>query len=260
MEREAADQLCRESGNWLSRGRRNLAESLLEVYPPPPGDCLEIGAGSGYFLDILGTHGALDVIEVNPEALGRLRQRAKLIRTIYDTGIPDLNTERCYSLVAGFDVIEHIDNDRGALQWIADHTLPGAIIILTAPAYQWMFSDHDIANQHFRRYTRNSLVNRFPDVIEPVFAGYFNMTLFPFALASRLLWMAKKHLRPLPQPQHSTHYVTRKQSSDVPKIIDWTFGKVLKMESALVKSGLRLPYGLSVVSIARRVPTSGRNE
>jgi len=251
VESEAANQLYGETGNWLSRGRKCLAHNLLNRYPPPPGDCLEIGAGAGFFLELLKSHGSLDVIEINPVAIAKLKQRTDVVRTVYDIGLPELETGRRYSLIAGFDVIEHIKDDYGTLRWIANHTLPGAIIILTAPAYQWMFSDHDVANRHFRRYTHTSLMDILPDdEIEPLSVGYFNSTLFPLAILSRLVWMLKKNLYPLPEDRQSI----KKQSSNVPGGIDKLFYRILQMESRVATSGVRLPFGLSVFCVARRRP------
>ena len=53
-------------------------------------------------------------------------------------------------------MIEHIQNDKAAVDWIYDHLKDGGLVIATVPAYQWFFSDHDRVLGHFRRYTTSN--------------------------------------------------------------------------------------------------------
>jgi hypothetical protein len=110
------------------------------------------------------------------------------------------------------------------------------------------FGDYDVANRHFRRYTRGSFLDVLPEELEPPAASYFNATLFPLAVLSRVAWSIKKCLRGSADPKQPAV----KQSSDVPVAVDTLFGNVLKAEGKMVGAGRRPPFGLSVAVVARR--------
>ena len=68
-------------------------------------------------------------------------------------GVPD----GAYDLIALLDVLEHVDGDRESLESIAAKLAPGGRILVTVPAYQWMWSAHDVAHHHKRRYSKQGL-------------------------------------------------------------------------------------------------------
>jgi SAM-dependent methyltransferase len=92
-----------------------------------------------------------------------------------------------YHLIALLDVLEHVDADRESLESIATKLAPGGRILITVPAYQWMWSAHDVAHHHKRRYSRKGLravAEAAGLKVERI--GYFNSLLFPLAAAVRL--------------------------------------------------------------------------
>jgi ubiquinone/menaquinone biosynthesis C-methylase UbiE len=98
-------------------------------------------------------------------------------------GVPD----DTYDMVAALDVIEHIADDKAALEGIARVLKPGGKLVMTVPAHQWMWSAHDVVNHHHRRYSRRdfkTLVERSPLKLDSI--GYLNSLLFPVAMAQRL--------------------------------------------------------------------------
>ncbi len=98
-------------------------------------------------------------------------------------GVP----ERHYDLVAALDVIEHLDDDRAAIESIARRLKPGGKLLMTVPAHQWMWSAHDVANHHQRRYSHAGLRRLFDGTpLRLDASGYFNSLLFPLAIADRI--------------------------------------------------------------------------
>ena len=88
--------------------------------------------------------------------------------------------------IGAFDVIEHIDDDHAALAAIATKLKPGGKFIMTVPAHPWMWTAHDVANHHKRRYSKRALqalIDASPMRLDRV--GYFNSLLFPLAIAER---------------------------------------------------------------------------
>src|SRR6185312_3944233 len=62
-----------------------------------------------------------------------------------------------FDFAVTLDVIEHLEDDLGALRELRRTVVPGGALLVTVPAYQWLWSGHDEINHHHRRYTRGSL-------------------------------------------------------------------------------------------------------
>jgi SAM-dependent methyltransferase len=102
--------------------------------------------------------------------------------------LPELGEvkDKSYDLIGAFDVIEHIDDDHAALAAIATKLKPGGKFMMTVPAHPWMWTAHDVANHHKRRYSKRALralIDGSPMRLEKI--GYFNSLLFPLAVADR---------------------------------------------------------------------------
>ena len=128
-------------------------------------------------------------------------------------------------------------DDQAAFDWIYERLNPGGVLFLTVPAYRWMFSGHDKALNHFRRYSLSEIRNLNHQKMTLISATYFNCLLFPLALLSRLIGMLKGR----------RDGEARKQSSQLPKAIDRLFYSILCMEAKLINASIAFPWGLSVV-------------
>lgn len=135
----------------------------------------------------------VDALEIDRHGLAALRQRSDL-RSPFDRPVPCALTRR-YDLICAFDVIEHLEDDRGALRWIADQLRPGGLFMATVPAHPWFFSRHDVVVGHYRRYTRASFHAIVPDDFELLSDSHFNTQLFPAAVLARGLWVIKNRLQ-----------------------------------------------------------------
>jgi SAM-dependent methyltransferase len=251
MQQQAYEQYAAEAGDWLKRNRARLVATMVEKYAPKRAlEMLEVGAGMGQNVPALARLGAVDVEEVNEGALAHLRQLSG-VRAVFTDPIP-FQPKRDYDVVCALDVVEHLAEDRAALDWLTGLLRPGGLAIITVPAYQWLFSDHDVALGHFRRYTKRSLLDAFPDGgrLKILQAGYFNALLFPAAIVSRAAWLIGRRLR---GDGGST-----KQPSTQNRLVDQFLGGVLAAEVGLARAGLRMPFGLSVYAVAQRSTSDGR--
>ncbi len=136
---------------------------------------------------MLGQFGRVDALELDDEARALAEQR--LGRKVMSAPLPKLAgvKKAHYDLIAALDVIEHIDDDHAALASIATRLKPGGKLLMTVPAHQWMWSAHDVANHHKRRYSKRGLrqlIEASPLKLDRL--GYFNSLLFPLAVAERL--------------------------------------------------------------------------
>ena len=135
-------------------------------------------------------------------------------------------------------MLEHVTDDKGSLKAIRDRLKPGGALLLTVPINPWMWSAHDVAHHHHRRYRKHEIRRLAQD------AGYeiellspFNSLLFPPIAAVRFVGK-----------------LTGKDDSDdampsppINRALDFIFG----LERELV-GRVPLPFGVSLVAVLRR--------
>lgn len=140
---------------WWATRRRLVLEMYRRWFPTGSPRVLDVGCGSGVTADMLAQEGAevvgvdLEVPVTEPGATS-----ARLISGDYFEIGPELGE---FDLVMALDVVEHIEDEERVLNALAASTCPGGKILITVPAYDWLWSSHDVDNEHFRRYTRKSL-------------------------------------------------------------------------------------------------------
>jgi SAM-dependent methyltransferase len=224
--------------HWWYRARRKIISELIrrKITLPKNAKLLEIGCGTGHNLAMLGTFGTVDALEVDDIAREMAEQR--LGHEVLSAPLPELAgiPDELYDMVAALDVVEHIPDDKAALEGIARVLKPGGKLLITVPAHQWMWSAHDVVNHHQRRYSKSSLaklVQQSPLKLETI--GYFNSLLFPVALAERL---ASK--------------VTGKEEANLAppaEPINQALERIFALERRLI-GRVPLPPGLSLFAIA----------
>lgn len=207
MDKAEYQQLAdRETVFWWHIGRRRILASILErLHLPAAASILEVGSGTGGNLPMLSKFGRMSAMEFDPGA----RQIAEAA-----TGIPvspgalpdDLPfSAKSFDLVVAFDVIEHIDDDKRAVETLFNTTRPGGWFVSTVPAYNWMWSEHDVLLHHKRRYTRGPYTSMIESVGFDIHrSSYFNTFLFPLAVGIRVaqsvLGISGSAERSLPRP------------------------------------------------------------
>jgi SAM-dependent methyltransferase len=143
-----------------------------------------------------------------------------------------------YDLIALLDVLEHVPDDLASLRAIHRRLKPGGALLLTVPANPWMWSAHDSAHHHFRRYTKKRLQELFlRSGLEIQLLSHFNTLLFPLVAAARVVGK-----------------ITRKDSPDdtLPSApVNAVLNKVFGVEAALL-GRVPMPVGVSLVAVVRR--------
>ena len=239
MERVVYDRMAElDELHWWYRARRRVLQALIErkVQPPPDARVLEVGCGTGHNVTMLERFGSVDGIEIDPEA--RAFAEKRLNRPISSAALPELQGigRRHYDLIAALDVVEHIDDDRAAIDALAGCLKPGGKLLVTVPAHQWMWSAHDELNHHKRRYSKRGLaelINGSPLRLEAI--GYFNSLLFPLAVGARL----------------ASKLTGRSGDDDAlpPRPINYLFERCFAAERRLIGK-VPLPPGLSLFAVA----------
>lgn len=227
-----------EDTHWWYRGRRRIVlDAIRALDLPQPADVLDAGCGSGRNLVDLVPFGTLTGVEPSPQSasVARSRELAEVVEAgLEDVPLPDAS----FDLVTCLDVIEHIDDDIGALRELRRLTRPGGTLLVTVPAYPRLWSSHDELNQHRRRYTRPVLLERAVAAgWSPRRTTHFNGLLLPAAAAKRFV----ERLRP-PAAAASELEAT-------PAALNRVLEQPLRAEAALLRRGGRIPFGLSLMAV-----------
>jgi len=227
-----------DSTHWWYRARREILADYLtrEGGLPHAAHILEIGCGTGHNLVMLARFGHVDAIEIDPVARGIASER--LGRAVLDAPLPALPgiPLASYDLIAVLDVVEHVEDDVAALVAMRERLKPGGKILIAVPAHQWMWSAHDVANHHHRRYSKTSLAKAISDAgLQPKKLGYFNSLLFPLAAAARI----------------AGRMTGREDSDDSPPPapINRLFETIFGLERHLV-GRVPMPMGVSLITLA----------
>jgi len=241
---------AQEAVHWWFAARRALIGRMIERLVPLPAHArlLEAGCGTGGNLGLLRRFGSVDAFECEPGA--RARAQAKSGLPVAAGALPDAVPAgfgaggRGYDLIGLFDVLEHVGRDVAALNRLGGLLAPGGRILLTVPALPWMWSHHDEAHHHFRRYSRAGLIRTARAAglrVEHCF--HFNGLLLPVAAGMRLV----KRLSGSTAPDDALP----------PAWLNRLLYRVFAAERHLV-GRLALPLGLSLAAVLARGGDAGR--
>jgi SAM-dependent methyltransferase len=230
-----------EDRHWWYRGRRTVLEGVIaQLRLPARARILDAGCGSGRNMVDLARHGVVTGIELSETSVALARERD--CGEVIEGSVLEMPfAADSFDLAASLDVIEHLEDDLAALRELRRVVAPGGALLVTVPAYQWLWSGHDEINHHHRRYTRSSLLGVAQQAgWEPVRTTYFNSLLLPVAIALRLLDRFSRK--------------TTESSLDLwvpPPVLNWLLERPLALEAALIGRGRRIPAGLSLLVVLR---------
>lgn len=235
---------------WWLAGLRELVLALLGRHVQETGfDLLDAGCGTGGMLKRIGErfpqsrlHG-LDYAE-EACALARRKSRAD-IRCGSVESLPwaDGSFDAVVSLDVlssdSLDPVQVVNEFRRVLR-------PGGLLLLNLPAYQWLLSYHDRAVHQSRRFTAGSVRGLCQSAgLRVIQLGYWNTVLFPLMVLRRKVW---------PSLAGSTPHNVAAQSDvqEMPAPVNALFGLPVALERALIRRGVALPFGGSVIGVARK--------
>jgi SAM-dependent methyltransferase len=223
-----------EDRHWWFRGRRAAIWALIEragVDSAP--HLLDAGCGTGRNLVEFGRLGEAEGIDFSEQAVEFCHQRGLTgVRQGPVETLP-FDSDR-FDLILATDVIEHLRDDVVALTELRRVAARGGRIVITVPAYQWLWSQHDVSLHHYRRYTTPRL--RRAAVAagwQPVLSTYFFTAMLPLVAATRI----------------GRGLLGRHESSDLAlsrAAVSQVLEAPIRGEAALIRRGARLPFGVSL--------------
>ena len=223
---------------WFLARRKIIATVISRLARGRRLNILDAGCGNGDNLAMLSQHGQVSAMEKDAEALKRAQERG--ICQVYACDLPAIIPQQVsgnYDLLVMLDVLEHIDEDRESLEKLRMQLADEGLLLLTVPAFPFLWSRHDELHHHKRRYTRQHLLDVLTDSgFEIEFATYFNTLLFPLALMDRMVkkLTANDDVMALP-----------------PDWLNTLLRKIFSLETAMVGK-VYMPFGLSLIAVARK--------
>lgn len=232
-------------GYWWLAGKYRIVRDVVDRGFHPAGPTpriLDLGCGPGNLLDHLRGRGEPFGSDFSPDALGFARGRGyqRLFRADFQR-LP-VKTET-FDLVTCIDVLEHLPDDRTAAAELARVLRPSGLLVVTVPAFQFLWGDHDVLYGHHRRYrvgqVRELLSSAGLDVLR---ASYFEPLFLP------PLWLFRK-LKKLGGSRRSLS--GRDDFISLPRPLNWLLTHVLASERFLLRH-VDLPFGVTLLAVARK--------
>lgn len=228
-----------EATHWWFVGRRTiLASEIAKLDLPPNARILEVGSGTGGNLNMLSTFGRVSSMEMDATARSLAIEKTGGrfdIRSGYcPTDIP-FHGEK-FDLICLFDVLEHIEEDLETLISMKNFLAGQGRIIVTVPAYQWLWGAHDDFLHHKRRYSAAGMrktISLTGFRLEKM--SYFNTLLFPLAAVVRLKDRFLKNS-------------LASGTGSLPTFINTPLRQIFGTERFLLGKG-NLPYGMSLLCV-----------
>jgi SAM-dependent methyltransferase len=228
-----------EDRHWWYCGRRRVLDVVVRDLSIAHGArILDAGCGSGRNMVDLQHYGAVTGIELSPPSVQAARARG--VGEVVEGSVLDMPfADSSFELAVSLDVIEHLEDDVEALRELRRVVAPGGRLLVTVPAYQWLWSRHDLINHHHRRYSRATLVGAAQSAGWQVErTTHFNSLLLPLAAAMRVVETLDRG--------------DKGSSLDLwipPAPLNWALQQPLRFEAALIGRGLRIPAGLSLLAV-----------
>jgi SAM-dependent methyltransferase len=233
--------------HWWFTARREIVLSLLRRAirrgrMQLPLRVVDVGCGAGGMVPYVREFGYAIGVDPSPEAVGFALQNGIEARPGSLPADVRRAGEDPFDVVLLLDVLEHIDDDAAALRGLRAVLRPGGVLLITVPAFQFLWSQHDVVNEHRRRYTRRALARRLRRAgfaLDEI--SYFNTVLFLPIAAVRLTGRLFRRRQPVP---------------DMVEVHE-PFNRILHSLFAVERHALAavsFPFGVSLIAVAR-VPT-----
>lgn len=228
-------QIKNQKKHWWFQGRKKIIDEIIfRINFKKKINILDFGSGSGVNIEMLKKYGRVDLQEKNK--IARLNfKRIKNINKIYSSLKIKKNY---YNLVLVADVLEHIKNPKVVLRILKKSIKKNGYILITVPAYQFLFSSKDKALKHYRRYNKKTLKKTI-DEFTLVKISYFNSLLF-IPIVTIILFNKIFNINFIKKVETTPNFI-------INKILFYIFS----IEQIILKY-LNFPFGLSIYALIKK--------
>ncbi len=243
------DQIVEDS-HWWFAGRTLVINTLMQqVLPRTSGlNLLDIGCGAGNMIHHLSRYGQVKGLEVDPRPVREARLRGYDV-DLFDAQDPFPFDDGSFDVASALDVIEHVDDDLAVLQEAYRVLRPGGHLVVTVPAFMFLWSNNDVINAHKRRYTAKELKTRLIQAgFEVKRLSYNNFFVFP--LAAPLIMLRRGN-----EPELASHHLQEEEyqveMEPTSPPVNSALTLVGKLEAGLMRL-FNFPFGTALIAIAQK--------
>ena len=238
-----AELAALESRNFWFRARNRLILWALRRHAPDFAALLEVGCGTGYVLQgIAAAFPQARLVACEAETGGLQFAAARVPQAEFlQLDARRMPFEREFDAVGAFDVIEHIAEDDSVLEQMRRALKPGGHLLLTVPQHPFLWSEYDVRARHVRRYTRQELCGKLER------AGYRIVRMTSFVVLLLPLMMLSR-MKPQPRGGEYDPLAELRIGGAANALLE----RVLDAERLLIRAGLSLPAGGSLLAVAQR--------
>jgi ubiquinone/menaquinone biosynthesis C-methylase UbiE len=243
MHKDEYERMYRYEGDyWWFVGRRELVLSLLKSILPADGErwILDVGCGTGAMVKALQPWGKVVGADLSPLALSFCRKRG--CELLIETPAERLPFQSgTFDALTALDLLEHLESDRSALCEFYRVLKPGGWLAISVPAYRFLWSGHDVALMHKRRYTAHLLRDRLLETGFQIEKLSYSVT---FLFLPIMLFRLKEKLL-------GRHRAPAASIIPVPARVNRFLIGVQRFEAKLIRR-INLPFGVSVVALVQK--------
>jgi len=238
-----------EATHWWYRGRRALVRHALDAFAPArrPLQLLDLASATGASIRFMGDYGRVHGLDISEETI-RLCERRGVEGLVQADALELPFVDGAFDVVLALDAFEHFEDDVAAMAEVHRVLASDGLLVCTVPALMALWSPHDEAYHHFRRYRRPQLRARLESVgFVTERMSYSSMTLFPAVWALRAL----RRRDGTPAEEAESDFAV-----PMPAPLEWLAGVVTRAEVA-VENRVDLPLGVSLFGVLRKGPAGG---
>ncbi|MDO8448283.1 MAG: class I SAM-dependent methyltransferase [Rhodoferax sp.] len=236
-----------ESSFWV-RSRNRLFKSIVYDQMAPTGKTkfLEIGCGTGGFIQQIVENENLEITGSEIYLKGLLYAKKNLPHVDFiQFDVTQGEIGEKFDIIVAFDVIEHIEDDVAAISNINKMLHKGGVLIMTVPQHMFLWSKLDEIVKHKRRYSRRELITKLQENgFDISYSTSFLFMLFPLMLISRIFDKGRD--------QSQSDEVALEKRVVFSNALNWIFDHFMRIDEALIRLGISLPFGGTLVIIARK--------
>lgn len=245
-----------EDRHWWFATRTRAILAYLDRYVGPGRDLqvLDVGCGAANMTHHLRHYGRVIGVDSNPKPLAVARTRGLDARLGTADNLPFDDGE--FDLVALLDTVEHIPDEKKVFAECQRVLRAGGKLLVTVPAFMFLWSHNDVINQHRRRYTARELRDRLEEQgFRILRLSYNNFFIFP--LAAALILLRRGRAEPELASPHFDENAYQVEMEPAPQPLNFILTLVGQLEVALLRR-INLPFGTSIIAIAEKTSSQGR--
>jgi ubiquinone/menaquinone biosynthesis C-methylase UbiE len=250
MPQELTPQQLEEDSHWWFASRTRALLTMLDSCVPGNAlNVLDVGCGAGNMIHHLSRYGKVVGIDNNPIPLKIAHERGYDARLASAEDMPF--DDESFALVTALDVVEHCEEDLQILRECHRVCTPGGLVAVTVPAFQWLWSNNDVINDHKRRYSASELGAKLTEAgLAIKRMTYNNFFIFPLA-APLIIARRRTEQEPelaTPSSNEEAYQVEMEPASPpanaVLTAVGWLEAAALRFAS--------FPFGTSIICIAQK--------